>query len=171
MIVIVEGLDCVGKTTLSKKFAEKYDFEYVKESYTSDCKEKEARITRMLERLMSGRNYIYDRTTLIDDFIYGFLNKQPSTLENYKNIILAILSQCHIFHLVLDEQIRRDRFDKRGDEYVSKEMMAHIAAYYGCFYADLDNVNFYELQLDDEKDIENIMEEIKNEDKNITHRV
>ena len=47
MIVIIEGLDGVGKTTLSKRFAEKYDFEYIKESYTDDCKEKEKRIIEL----------------------------------------------------------------------------------------------------------------------------
>ena len=168
MIVIVEGLDGCGKTTLCKRFAEKYDFEYIKESYTDDCKEKEGRMIKMLERLTDGKNYIYDRTTLIDDFVYGFLNKQPSTLTKYKNIVLSILSQCHIFHLVLDEETRRQRFEQRGDAYITNEMIAHIAAYYGVFYADLPNVHFFELQPDNEQNVKKIMEEINN-DKGVTH--
>lgn len=163
MIVIIEGLDGVGKTTLCKQFAEKYDFEYIKESYTDDCKEKENRVMLMLQRLFDGKNYIYDRTTLIDDFVYGFLNKQESTLTKYKDIVLSILSHCHVFHLVLDEETRRKRFEQRGDAYITKEMIAHISAYYGLFYSELPNVNFFDLQLDNEKNIKELMEEIENE--------
>lgn len=169
MIVIIEGLDGVGKTTLSKQFAEKYDFEYIKESYTDDCEEKEKRVVYLLERLLSKKNYIYDRTTLIDDFVYSFLNKKESTLNQYKPIILSLLSQCQVFHLILDEEIRNKRFEERGDKYVTKEMIAHIAAYYGIFYSDLDNVHFLEITEDNNENIKKIMEVIENE--NITHCV
>lgn len=164
MIVIIEGLDCCGKSTLSKRFAEKYNFEYVKESYTNDNEEKLNRIKRMFDRLIdSNKNYIYDRTTLIDDFVYDFLNKQKSVLSEHLNLILSLLSECKIVHLVLDEQIREQRFNERGDEYVSNDMIDQIRENYFEFYTNIKNVKICELTNNIEQDVDKIMEVIKND--------
>lgn len=163
MIVIIEGLDGVGKTTIAKRFAEKYDFEYVKESYTDNCKEKEQRIVRMLDRLLKERDYIYDRTTLIDDFVYSFLNKQRSTLEEYFETIASILQKCKICHLqVQDENILKERLEKRGDQFVGIDDLKQIGFNYREFYccAGLEVCNVH-LTGDIEKDVERIKMLIK----------
>ena len=171
MIVIIEGLDGVGKTTVAERFSQKYNFEYIKESYTDNLEEKEKRVRSLLQRLESDKNYIYDRTTLIDDFVYSFLNKTESTLSKYKSTILDGLSKCKIFHLVLDEKIRKERFDQRGDEYVTNDMMKQIANNYFDFYLQLDNVITFDLTGDVEKDVDNLMMEVINENKNFTHSI
>lgn len=165
MVIIIEGVDGVGKTTLSKKFSEKYNFEYIKESYTDDCKEKEKRIQLILERVMSNKNYIYDRTTLIDDFVYSFLNIKQSSLSKYLKIIDAILSKCKIFHLTIDENIRKERFEKRGDQYITNDMIEKIQDEYYKFYYSLENSKVISFPLSDnlEIDIEKMMEVIKND--------
>ena len=163
MIIIIEGLDGVGKTTFSKKFSQKYNFKYIKESYTNSCEEKEKRVKLMLERLMDENNYIYDRTTLIDDFVYGFLNESKSSLSNYFDIIVSILSHCKIYNLTIDEKIRKERFEQRGDDYIKNDMIEKIKQQYENFYSKLEKVKNFELTLDSEKDIERMMEEIKND--------
>lgn len=163
MIVIIEGLDGVGKTTIAKQIQYDYKYEYIHESYTDDIKIKEDRILLMLTRLMEDEKYIYDRTTLIDDFVYSFLNKQQSTLFNYKNIIIEILKKCKIIHLELDEQIRKKRFEQRGDEYVTNDKMSLIDKQYHEFYKQLPNVQYVNLTEDNEENINKIMRRIEND--------
>lgn len=160
MIVIIEGLDCCGKTTICDEIANKYNFKYIKESYTNNCEEKECRMINMLTRLTENKNYIYDRTTLIDDFVYSFLNETRSSLLDYFEIIIKILSKCKIIHLELDEQIRKQRFNKRGDQYITDDDIKKIVKQYKQFYQNLNNVQYIKLSGDLNKDVEQIMEVI-----------
>lgn len=163
MIVIIEGLDAVGKTTICKKIAEQYDFQYIKESYTDSNEEKLKRMTDMFQRLTENKNYIYDRTTLIDDFVYGFLNKQQSCLAEYYDIILRILSHCTIIHLQLDEQTQKERLKTRGDEYINEQNVDQIDKNYRKVYEDIYGVMYITLTTDLKKDVQKIMEVIENE--------
>lgn len=160
MIVIFEGLDGCGKSTLAKRFSEKYAFKYIHEGYTDDVIIKQNRIVEMLQRLLSEKNYIYDRTTLIDDFVYSFLNKKESTLSNYKPIILDILAECKVFYLELDEQVRMKRLDDRGDEYINNTQIEMIKNQYDKFLQQCFNVQHIELTQDIEKDCENVMRRV-----------
>ena len=170
MIVIVEGIDGVGKTTLAKEISKRLNYKYIHESYTDDIIEKEARIVKLLERIISGENYMYDRTTLIDDFVYSFLNQTTSTLINYSEIIIFLLSKCHIFHLELNEKKRLERFNSRGDEYVTNEDMKRVTKNYKEFYSCLKNVDYIVLHGDLDKDVELLEKEILYYDKGFTHR-
>lgn len=162
MVIIIEGLDGVGKTTIAKKIAEKYNYEYIKESYTDDCKQKEKRVVEMLQRVLSGNNYIYDRTTLIDDFVYSALNKKESTLVDYIDIIDDILSRCKIFYLVIDEAVRKKRFENRGDEYITNDMIDQLRSNYENFFNEKKfNPVLYLLGEDSERDADGIMEVVK----------
>lgn len=163
MIVILEGLDGTGKTTIAKQIEKGFKFEYIHEGYTDDVKVKEDRLLLMLCRLMEETKYIYDRTTLIDDFVYSFLNKTESTLINYKPIILEILKKCKIIHLQLDEQLRKQRFDARGDQYITNDQINEIANQYKLFYEDLPNVQYVEIDNNNEENIEKIMRRIEND--------
>ena len=169
MIVIIEGLDCCGKSTISKKIAEQLNYEYIHESYTDDIKEKESRIVKLLERLISGENYIYDRSTLIDDFVYDFLNETPSTLVYHLEYIRFLLSKCLIFHLEIDERIRLERFKNRGDEYINNDDIKRIRKNYNQIYSILNNVNHIVLSGDLDKDNDLLAKEIEYYDKGITH--
>ena len=161
MILIVEGLDGCGKTTICEEIAERYGFKYIKESYTDNCEEKENRMINMLTRLTEGpKNYIYDRTTLIDDFVYGFLNERPSTLTKYFDTIITLLSKCKIVHLEIDENIRKERLEKRGDDYITNEDTTKIQTGYDAFYYHLNNVEHVRLSGNLKEDIKNIMEVI-----------
>lgn len=159
MIVVIEGLDGVGKTTFAERFAEQYKFIYVKESYTDNNKEKEERMLSMFKRLISRENYIYDRTTLIDDFVYNFLNEKESTLTDYFDIIQVLLSRCKIVHLTVDEEIRKQRLEQRGDEYITNEMIEKIKEGYRFLYNKLlKSPYLYHLTNNIDLDIKNVME-------------
>lgn len=161
MIVIIEGLDGCGKTTICQKITEQYNFEYIKESYTNVYKEKELRVVNMLIRLINeDKDYIYDRTTLIDDFVYDFLNVTESPLQKYFDIIIQILQKCKIIHLELDEAERQKRFNERGDQYITNKDIEQIDKNYRQFYKNLDNVQHITLTGDLDEDVKQIMEVI-----------
>lgn len=171
MVIIVEGLDGVGKTTICKEICQQIpSLIYIKESYTSDNVEKEKRIRMMLERIMAKEQYLYDRTTLIDDFVYNFLNETESSLLKYLDIILTLLSYCTIFHLCLDEETRRKRFENRGDQYISNDMIGQVSDAYSKFYEKLDNVEQFQLSGVLGKDVKKLVRRIK-DDKNFTHSI
>lgn len=163
MIVIIEGTDGVGKTTLCEQIAKRYDYLYVKESYTDDVKEKEKRVQDLLARLMSGINFIYDRTTLIDDFVYSFLNETESTLSKYLIIIQTLLSHCKIIHLTIDPNIQQKRLENRGDEYITYNDIPKIEQKYEQFYEQgrFNNLHYVYLTNDIEENIKKIMEVIR----------
>lgn len=175
MILIIEGLDGVGKTTLSKIFAEKYNFEYIHESYIDDPVAKESRYYNFLKRLNSDKNYIYDRITIIDDFVYEFLNIEKSSLHLFEKGIIKALNEVCVIHLELDEEVRKSRFEKRGDEYVTNDMMSLIKTNYEKFYKKISkSVSYLKLTGDKEQDIEQMMKILRKRgfyDRNITHSV
>ena len=119
----------------------------------------------MLTRLMSGINFIYDRTTLIDDFVYSFLNESESTLSKYFDIIKALLAQCKIVHLIIDEPTRQQRLEQRGDKYITNDMISKIREQYSNFYDKLDKPCFvYQLTNNIDLDVKTVMEEINDKD-------
>lgn len=162
MIVIVEGLDGVGKTTICKLFSEQTGFRYVHESYTDNSDVKEERYYTFLKRLNSDQNYIYDRITIIDDFVYSFLNKTRSTLTVYERGIVKALQQAKIFHFELDEQTRIQRFIERGDEFVTNDMMDQIAENYEQFYKKIPGkVIYFTLSEDNEQNVKQMRRRLK----------
>lgn len=157
MVVIFEGLDGVGKTYLSTLFSKFYDFEYIKESYTDDDKEKYNRFLKLEYRILLESNVIYDRSTCIDDFVYSFLNNKESCLENYKEEVKTTLEHCIIFHLLVDEDIRKQRFEERGDEYITNDNIKTLEDNYMKFYSHLYNeVHLFPLSGDEINDIKKI---------------
>lgn len=163
MVVIVEGLDGTGKTTLTKRFADKYKFDYVKGSYTNSDDEKLERLKTLLSQIFDvKKNYIYDRCTIIDDFVYNFLDKKEPRFKEYIDIIKSILNHCKIIHLIIEEKERNKRFLNRGDDYITSDMIETISKNYVKFYKDMGiSLNVYALSNDVDKDIENIYKLIK----------
>lgn len=138
MIIIVEGLDGVGKTTFCNKFVDEFDWEYVKGTMPRNFDEKIEVLKKLLEQVASEENYIYDRIPLIDDFVYHFLDGATSDLDEIFPIIKLVLSKCLIIHLTVPENVRKQRFDSRGDEYVLNEQMPMIMDNYLQFYSKLE---------------------------------
>lgn len=170
MIIIVEGVDGVGKTTIAKELSEQLRLFYIKESYIDNEYAKKTRVVDVLENILLDNNVIYDRTTLIDDIVYNFLNNKESDLSKYIDVIDTLLSHCILVHLELDEDIRKERFDKRGDEYITNDMIEKISENYNKLYDMFEKAHIYKIRLSGylHVDIHKIIETIKN-DKNFTH--
>lgn len=154
MIAIIEGLDGTGKTTICKQICElDENIEYIHGSYTDSNQEKIERLKTMFNQLFDTKLYLYDRCTIIDDFVYNFLDSQRSPLLHYKDIIKAILKKCIKIHLIINENERHKRFIKRGDDMIDNKMIKIISENYVKFYKDFEcNVILYSLSNDVEQD-------------------
>lgn len=143
MVVIVEGLDGIGKSTLCDQF--KGEYEVIHEGYPGETPGvRIERMIRLASNIKSDKTVIYDRCTCIDDFIYCELNKNTSELTNMLPIVQNLLNDCKIVHMTLDKQTHLERFKKRGDEYITESRFEHLDRYYREFYNQLDFV--YSLQ-------------------------
>lgn len=140
MVIILEGLDGVGKSTISRMLSDKIGFPIIAERYPgNDMSIKNERFELLKNNVKSKKNVIYDRCTCIDDFVYSFLNNnKKSDMIDYVSQIEAVLSECIIIHLSpsnYDKYIVR--FKKRGDEYVSIDDLNIISNSYTDFYSKL----------------------------------
>lgn len=162
MIVIIEGLDGVGKTTICKEICKIKKYVYIKESFTDNIEEKKKRLIKMIERIIDDNIYIYDRASIIDDFIYDFLNDYESYYYSYRDIVNSILNHCKIIHLVLNEEERTKRFIRRGDKYINNEHIDIISSNYRQYYKNQNSIIYlFPLTNDLEKDINKIIKIIE----------
>lgn len=161
MVLIIEGLDGVGKSTICQLLKEKLDCDIIHEGYPGEIKgERQNRYFRLLKNTYGDGTVIYDRCTCIDDFVYKFLNKQKSELYYDKKIIRGLLTspKCVIFHLQLaDKQLHLDRFTQRGDKYITGNLFDRLEKEYKKFYKGLQ-VNYIDLNIDNNKNVNKILQ-------------
>ena len=121
MIYIFEGVDCTGKSTCFNSLKERYekDIIFIKESYTPSVQERKDRVHKMNDLLRQNKTVIYDRATLIDDFVYsGVTSNEEPIFKDQMNLIKEIVQKCVVIHFDCDNEVLLERFKERGDEYV-----------------------------------------------------
>jgi GTPase SAR1 family protein len=110
MLIVIEGMDGTGKTTLAKKLQEKFpQFEYQKpvpsegpEGQTADYM-----INWMADRfkeIRSGANYIMDRINLVSEEIYGPICRGGSRLgaDSITNVrMIDLMSKFFSLHPII----------------------------------------------------------------------
>ena len=146
MLYIIEGIDGIGKSTLTEQIKKYYEINgkraiFVKESVVKDRHEKESRV-RKIKQLVEECPYdvFYDRATIIDDFIY-----EPIMLNKSSTLPLEcidILRKVKIIYLNGDFDMCVERISQRGDEYIPavRSLLRSIDEAYTNF--------FYENKLD-----------------------
>lgn len=138
MIIILEGLDATGKTTWAKKFCENHGYEYKVGLKTDIESEKIRQIDELEEEIRLKKDIVYDRSTLIDNFTYDFLNPTWRCLIPYKERIRKVLEKCIIIHFYIDESERKKRMDIRGDEFITDDKIEYIRRNYENTYRFLE---------------------------------
>lgn len=141
MIVIIEGLDGVGKSTIMNRLINdtKVPFISIHEGYPGEEPGIRLERFRQLKDNLSFNGLVcYDRCTCIDDFVYNILNKTTSELTNHLDEIKQVLKKCLIVHLELDKDVHLSRFNSRGDEFIKSSQFDDLNSSYDQFYKDLD---------------------------------
>lgn len=135
MIVIVDGLDCSGKSTVYDKLYQNLDNAYfIKESYPgpSDM-ERLDRLISFHRRVEEPYLYVYDRASVIDDPVYEYrFNKRDSILEGFLN--KRLFRDVLVLHFTVEKDEWLNRLSKRGDKYIDASEYESIVDAYNKFY-------------------------------------
>lgn len=143
MVVIFEGLDGAGKSTIVEylKSLPFFRFEFIKESYAGPGADvRKQSLKALQERIKSKTVFVYDRCACIDDFVYEpVMHKQQSPFHSLDLIseVRQALSKCLIIHLDVTPERAAARLAERGDDYITVEQLPEIAAAYECAYKQL----------------------------------
>jgi thymidylate kinase len=133
MIIVFEGVDGVGKSSIAKKLSEKLGFPVIKGSSFEQAKcTRDELFNKFYDMLFDYDDLILDRyihsnvvyAPLYEDFAMiskGELRFLESQLELYDAIVI---------YLKADPEIIKQRLQKRGDEYISADKIEEISQRY-----------------------------------------
>lgn len=115
MIVLVEGPDGTGKTTLSKVFQDKYKYTYIHLGPCADIEETyKDLIDQLIECRKNGENVVIDRA-IISNYVYSKVFK-GTMLGPVRAAQFVELVDEMIMCLPADKQAYLDEFNKLQNE-------------------------------------------------------
>lgn len=138
MLIIIEGPDGCGKTTLAKKISQKYNFEYYKENLTyhqrlSSDYNGYKHYFELLEMLrLSGKNYVCDRLHL-GDFVNPLIYKDgrdPLTVAQIKEIEMCIKDDSLLIASIADYKFVIESLSIRGDDIAEPKNIKYMSFLY-----------------------------------------
>ena len=139
MVYIIVGCDCTGKSTafnLLKTMHESKNMVFIKESRTTDESAKFYRVRRVANFAKSKINVVYDRATIIDDFVYNeIIDGRKSALP--KDEVRDILQDCKVIYFECADEELEARLNFRGDEFITLDKLRAIKARYEEVFEEL----------------------------------
>ncbi len=136
MVIIVDGLDCSGKSTVYNRLYDTVSGAYfIKDSYPGPSDEERLdRFKSFIRRVGEPYLYIYDRATVIDDPVYEYrFNQRESILDGaldesmFKNVL--------VLHFTVEKEEWIKRMSNRGDKYIDLNEYGDIVEAYKKYYA------------------------------------
>ena len=125
MIIILEGPEAAGKSTLAKKLSEQSGFEIVSKSWPRGKAEQEAMLDMYREAAYGSANVIFDRCWY-SEMVYGPIMRDKSyiTYEHMNELedILVRNSGAMLIHCTDNMRDLWKRFVERGDDYIKPDM-------------------------------------------------
>lgn len=135
MVIIVDGLDCSGKSTVYNKLYDTVSKAYfIKDSYPGPSDEERMdRFKSFLRRVKEPYLYIYDRATVIDDPVYEYrFNKRDSILDGALDE--SMFKDVLVFHFTVQKDEWIKRMSNRGDKYINLDEYDEIVEAYNTYY-------------------------------------
>ena len=128
MIIIIEGPDGAGKTTLMKRMAEQTGYPTRSFSYPRSKEEKDGMFDMYVNAIKSVDNLIMDRSWY-SDMVYAPIMRQEHSPINIMKMndledILAVRGAL-IIHCTDDVPVLWQRCNLRGEDYVSSVRQLH----------------------------------------------
>jgi adenylate kinase family enzyme len=142
MLIIIEGPDGSGKTTLTKKIIEKFNFQYYKENLTYHQRllpdyNGYKHYFELLEMLrFSDKDYVCDRLHL-GDFVNPLIYKDgrdPLTIEEIEQIEFGIRDNTILIGAIADQKFIRDSLSVRGDDVAQPQNIKYMNYLYKLAY-------------------------------------
>lgn len=134
MLYILAGPDGAGKSTAFEGLKLLLpNAVFVKESHTSSITERFDRVCKAEKLLKSGQTVIYDRATILDDFIYQPITDGEES-QLYRSNALTVLNQATIVYFDCETSLLTKRLAARGDEYIKETDLPRIKNAYESFF-------------------------------------
>lgn len=129
-IIILEGCDCAGKSTLAEQLAKKTGYEIVKGSSFEISQLGAEGMFKYMMELLNRDNIIIDRFYL-SNYVYGNLYNYP-TMEEEQFVRLASTADTRALTIIVEspECVIKTRMKQRGDNDIKVEEVASILAKY-----------------------------------------
>lgn len=122
MLIILEGIDGSGKTTLSKKLSEKYKLPVIKFSYPKNDEEKNNMFLQYLKILYNNNfKLILDRSW-ISEIVYGNIMRDSCVLSDFQVEFLNYLVNLHngrLYYCDIGAEKSYNNAIKRGEDYIT----------------------------------------------------
>jgi len=129
-IIILEGCDCVGKSTFAEKLSERTGFEIVK---GSSFEISELGANGMFEHMMAlldRKNIIIDRF-FYSNIVYGFMYNYPvMNIDQYLELCDKMNKKALVVYLTAPTPVLQERMEKRGDDMIKVDEIGFIKESY-----------------------------------------
>lgn len=156
MIILVEGVDKTGKTTLSNELATITGFEYRKHSTMHSSLDALVAAKNVMNGLSTKKNYVFDRFYFPSDLIYGPIvggySHSKYVMNEYHTQVLPLMQEHGIvmIHCTASDKVLAERFIRDEEEYATVDQILQLAAGYRKFvsecrfrYFTLDSTNTF----------------------------
>lgn len=139
MIILFEGVDKTGKTTISTKLAEAMGFQYRKHSTMKSSVDAMQAAQKVLSDITTHKTYVFDRFYFPCDLIYGPIvgnyQHSPFIMSMYKGMVVPIMLEHDVIfvHCTASDEALAERFIRDEEEYASVGQIQAIASEYRSF--------------------------------------
>jgi hypothetical protein len=158
MLIVIEGPDGCGKSTLAQKISENFDFKYYKEVLTyaerldSNYNGYEHYFKLVEYMILSRENYVCDRLHL-GEFVNPLIYKDgrdPLTLEQIEQIEFGIKSNSILISAIASEDFINDTLNNRGDDIAKKDNIKYMIFLYSFIFnlSTIENKINWDVSLD-----------------------
>ena len=168
MIYILAGMDGTGKTSVAQYLERVLDDSYIfiKESCSnigaSPDLEMSNRLWRVKALMESGKNVIYDRASIVDDFVYSWVtSRREPLMTRYAQTIKQLMQKITVIYFDCDVETVAERIGVRGDDYIGVNDLHTIERMYKKFFeeysVDYFTINARKPLMEVKKDVEAIV--------------
>jgi thymidylate kinase len=131
MLLIVEGLDAVGKSTVAQKLAYKFEYPIIHGSSFELAEKDNDGLFKHFNDLSLANRGVFDRY-IWSNLTYAQLFRDYSiiTSDQQLEIESKIRNKSKVFYLYAEIEEIKSRLKKRGDEYIDETQIEAIAEKY-----------------------------------------
>ena len=122
MIIILEGPDGAGKTTLAEKLKQQTGYTYLRRAQPKTEEDKKRMMEEYIQVIKSGKNCIFDRCWY-SELIYGPIMRDASVItypQMYQLERLIAKNGAILIYCTAPEATLWKRCMRRGEDYITK---------------------------------------------------